>query len=289
MNGRLKRFALAVLVAVLGAATVVLPALAGSEAPTVEAVNYKYLGEESHYWSPSTASITTGAAVVFANSSATVPHGLQFTAGPGTPSCSGLPAAAQEASGAVGWRASCTFTAAGTYSFICTVHPATMKGTITVGPEGTTTTTTTSGGGTTPPPPGGTGTTPAPAVPPVGSGPPGALLVGGEGALKLSAPRHGSTVHGSIEVAPAGAGGTLEVDLLARSGALAARSSRQVRVGRVLLYYIAAGRRSFSVKLDARAQRSLRRRGRLALAVRIALTPPGGRAVTLSRALTLRR
>lgn len=272
-------------VATLGAVTVVLPALASSEPPTITAYSYEYLGSEVRYWTPESATVVEGGSVSFTNPYASTPHGLEFTAGPGKPVCTGLPKGAEEKTGAVSWTASCTFSAAGTYSFICTVHPTAMKGTITVGPPGTTTTTTT----TTTPPATGTGTSGGSTPPPAPGTGPVSLFVGGGSAIKLTAPRHATNVHGSVTIAPTAAGGTLEIDLLARRGALAARTAATVRVGQLLRYYVAAGPQSFTIKLSSRAKRALRAHGRLALTVRFTMTPPGGKPQAVTRALTVRR
>ncbi len=118
----------------LAVAFVVLPAVASSvePIPSVSAYNepggYKY-----HSWMLSTATITSGGDVKFSNPYNETHHGLKFIGGMAgaTPSCTGIPAAAGEPSGAVSWQGECTFSKPGTYTFECTVHPE-MKGTITV-------------------------------------------------------------------------------------------------------------------------------------------------------------
>jgi hypothetical protein len=118
--------------------------------------------------------------------------------------------------------------------------------------------------------------------------PSGAPLVAGS--LKLTVPRHVSSVHGSLLLAAASAGGTLEVDLLAKGSSLAkSRSSdKPVRVGRFLRKRVSAGKLSFAIALSAEAKRALARRHSLALTVKITLTPPLGHLSTLTRTLTLR-
>jgi plastocyanin len=273
-------------VALLGAATVVLPAMASSEAPpTVEAVTYKYLAEERRYWLPEAAQVGEGGRVTFSNSSSVYKHGLQFTGGPAVPSCTGLPAAAGEAAGATSWQGQCSFTAAGTYTFICTVHPTEMKGTVTVSPAGATTTatnpTTQSTTTTTP-------TTTAPAQ----NGPPGAgsLLAGTpSAAVKVPRSQRGGSVKGSVLVGNAGAGGRLVVQLLVGRASLATgAAAREVQVGRLTRSSLRAGRVSFAVSLNARARRALRRRGHLNVKARLRLSVGGGAAVTVTRSVTLR-
>jgi hypothetical protein len=150
-----------------------------------------------------------------------------------------------------------------------------MTGTVTVSQDGTTTTTTSAPTGA----PTTTGTTPGPTTE-VPSGPP---LVGGP---SLRTSQHGTSVHGSLEISPAGAGDRLEVDLLASSLSLGAGGhATRVTVGRLVHSKATVGRQSFSVKLSAQARRALKRRHRLALTVRIVLTPNNGKSTTLTRSV----
>jgi plastocyanin len=278
--------------ALLGAAVVSLPAIAGSETiPTIEA--YEYGSAYSyHYWQPTLAAIAPGGVVKFVNPYTEANHGLKFTGGPATPSCRGIPAAAGEASGAPSWHGECSFPAAGTYTFICTVHPTEMKGTIDVTATETTTTT------TNPIQPAPSPTTSTGAPSPVGqpgggtlgsSGAPGSSLLGGlASAVKLAPGPHGVSVRGSVDVSQAGAGGRLEVDLLVRRASLGrAGGAAQVRVGRLVRSPLGAGVVSFTVALDARARLALRSRRRLAVAVKLALTPMHGAAVSSVRSVLL--
>jgi plastocyanin len=123
-----------------------------------------------------------------------------------------------------------------------------------------------------------------PPVPLVGQVPPAVLA----GSLQLTAARHGPAVHGSIEVSAAGAGGRLEVDLLATGAALATHHTIRVIVGRLIRPAVPAGRVTFAVALGARGKSALRRHRRLALTVRVVLTPTAGGAVVLTRSLVLR-
>ena len=147
-----------------------------------------------------------------------------------------------------------------------------------------------------PPPPSSPAPTPAPspttptatiAITPVApaepmSGPP---LVGGP---SLRSSQQGSSVHGSLDVSQAGTGGRLEVDLLATGASLArARRPSGVRVGRYLRSAVQAGVVSFAVPLMARGKSALRRHRRLALTVRIVLTPARGTAVTVTKSVVL--
>jgi plastocyanin len=264
------------------AAGLVLPAVAVSETtPTIEAANSSgYYGEQRHSWSPSVATVAAGEAVTFANNSSEVPHGLEWTgtSGQPTPTCTGVPVG----SSATNWRGQCAFSQPGTYTFRCTVHPTEMTGTIAVNANGTVTT-------TTPGPPGG-GTNP----PTSSSGaPPGAGSNGSPSApsplLAVSVParQHGSSVHGSVVVSQAAAGGRLEASLLAKGASLAAVRSAQVRVGRVVRAALRAGTSYFAVPLSARARHVLQRHRRLALTLTIVLTPVHSSAATVVRAVVV--
>lgn len=243
--------------AVLGSAAALLSAAPSvAEGPTIEAAGGAYGG---YYWSPSSAEVGGGGAVAFRSASATVPHGVTWTGGPETPSCSGVPID----EGRTSWSGSCTFTQPGTYAFRCYVHPTEMTGTITVSSSGTVT--------TSPPPP--------PAESPL-NGP-------AAQALELARAQRGS-VRGSIELSQAAAGGRLEVDLVARRSALLGAGHRgTMRVGRLLRSYLRAGRASFAVPLKPPARRALRRHKRLALTVTVIVTPLEGEAVKLRRAVVI--
>jgi plastocyanin len=481
--------------AVLGLVAATPPALASSEPPSISAYNEPGI-YGFHSWMPSTATIGTSRAVKFANPYSTTYHGLKFTGGSAgtTPSCTGIPAAAGEVTGALSWQGECTFSAPGTYTFICTVHPNEMQGTITVKAPGTPIATTEAptelthatarlngslnpegnaaeyrfdygtstvsehatstlglsaedfsghpvsaaltgltpgaeyhvrlvaiygvgeiavlGGeqtfttpvpaaptaatgqasgpteteatlkgtvdpnegeateysfeyGTTlsygqstkptslpptdrvnhavsvtlsglapgteyhfrlvahnnlgpatgvdrtfttaspPPPPsetppsqpptsGTTGTTSTPAVTPTLIAfapllPTGSPLVGGSHALTLAASQHGSSVHGSIDVSSAGAGGKLEVAVFAQRASLAAiHHPSGVRVGRLLRSAVHAGVVAFTAPLNAHARTALRRRRRLVLTVQIVLTPLAGAPASMTRSMVLR-
>lgn len=260
-------------IAVLGAAVVALPTLALSETtpPPVVAENAGIY----HYWRPPSVSIAPGEQVSFSNPT-DVPHGIHWNSTPaGAPTCTaGVPVGGTE--GATKWAGSCTFTAAGTYTYYCTVHGPSMSGTITVG----TPSTTPAGFETAP-----STTTAAPGAPGVAGGPGTASAPAGAAlsALKLTATRHGASVRGSLHLASAAAGGTLSVVLQAKLG------GRRVQIGRLTRAYISAGAQSWSIAISAQARRALHARGHLAIVAKISLTPPGGTATTLTRTLALRR
>jgi plastocyanin len=276
------------LAAALGAAVVVLPAIAASETgQTIEAVNKPGEGiykEETHAWSPQQVTITPNATVTLSNPTE-VKHGVEWVSAPATPACtSGVPVGSTEAASNTKWSGTCTFTTPGVYVFYCTVHHAAMTGKVTVAANGTITTTT----------PTSTTTTSAPTTP--GESPTSATLTPGSplagsaaNAVKLPYAQRGKSVRGSVAVSAAGAGGRLEVDLLARRAALASAGHLPpVRVGRSLHASLRAGRVPFSVPLTARARNALSRRGRLALSVKVVLKPMSGSTVTVTRAVVVR-
>jgi plastocyanin len=114
---------------------------------------------------------------------------------------------------------------------------------------------------------------------------PGPPLLGGP---SLRADQHGSTVRGSLAISPTGAGGRLEVDLLAKAASLSnTPRSGVVRVGRLVRALVSAGRLSFSVQLTPPGEHALMRHRRLALSVKITVTPPNGIAVTVTRSVVL--
>ena len=195
--------------AALGVAAVALPATAASEgSPTIETE------DPVHHWKPPAATIEAGGAIVFKNPSATVPHGVHWVSGPGTPSCEpSVPVGTSPAASGTSWSGSCTFAAAGTYTFYCTVHGASMSGTITVSgagtkeppgettPTGPTVTTTPGANGAGGSPSAGAGSSPS------GAGGPAAASAAALSALRLTVPHHGGVLHGSLLVPAADARG----------------------------------------------------------------------------------
>jgi plastocyanin len=260
------------LAAVLGVAAVVLPAVASSEAtPTVSAVEVGSYGYGGFAWSPSQLEVGAGETVAFQNTSATVEHGVVWTAGPETPNCPGVPIG----EGKTSWKGTCTFAHAGVYSFHCFVHPTEMKGTITVSADGTVTTTTT----TTPTTP----TTTAPTSTTPTESHSGSPLLGSP---SLRSSQRGDAIKGSLDISKAGVGDRLEVDVLARTASLAkAKRPASTRVGRFVRGSVSAGSVSFAVSLDAKARAALKRHRRLGLTVKITLTPFYGEALTITRAV----
>jgi hypothetical protein len=108
------------------------------------------------------------------------------------------------------------------------------------------------------------------------------------GVTSLRADQSGSTVRGSLDISPSGAGGRLEVDLLAKVASLSrAPRSGAVRVGRLVRGPVSAGRLSVSVQLTLRAKHALIRHRHLALSVKFILTPPNGITVTVTRSVVV--
>jgi plastocyanin len=261
------------LVALFGVATAVLPAIASSEEASspVEAVNEGAGIYGTHRWSPAQTTVMAGGVVTFSNSSE-IPHGVEWRSAV-RPSCEEgpgkVPVGTNETASGTKWSGKCTFSQPGSYTFWCTVHHGEMTGTITVNANGTTTTTTTTTPTTT------TTTTPEP--------PNGSPLVGSP---SLRSSQRGGSVKGSLDISKAGAGDRLEVDVLARSASVAkAKRSTPVRVGRFIRSSVPVGTVSFVVKLDAKARKALKRHHRLALTVKITLTPLYGEATTLTRSV----
>jgi hypothetical protein len=196
------------------------------------------------------------------------------------PACTGVPTSAM-----TNWEGKCKFEQPGTYKFesstLFSAGPNYTKYEIVV--EGATTGTTPTTPTTTTP------TTTTPTTPTTPSKPShGSPLEGGSRALKLAGSQHGSSVRGSVKISQAGAGGRLEVGLFAAGASLAkAGHPAHVRVGRLVRTSLKADRVSFSVPLSAKGTASLRRHRRLALTVKITLTPLDGAAVTVTRGVVL--
>jgi plastocyanin len=146
------------LVAVLGAALAVIPAMATTSTPPSTAT---VSGLESIMWSPMEVAVTPGGTVTFQNSSSNVPHGVVWKSGPETPVCNGVPID----EGKTNWTGSCTFSREGTYEYYCYVHGMRMAGKIYVNPNGAVPTTTTTTPTTTTTTPTTTTTTPTTTTP----------------------------------------------------------------------------------------------------------------------------
>jgi plastocyanin len=301
--------------------SVIGPRIAGSETtPQVEAVNTGGAIGAEHAWSPAQVTVAEGGTVAFQNSSAVVPHGVEWVGGPGKPACSsGVPVgtSAEPAASGTNWSGTCSFAKPGVYTFYCTVHGPEMTGRITVSAAGATTVTVPGMAPTTTPGP----TAPGAGTPPSSPGQPepgvglGSPLAGSAAqAVKLAKVQRRGAVRGSVQLSQAGVGGRLQVDLFASAaafgkqgrtgqaraaggsmsrvligqGRVARASTGRVWVGRLVRSALDAGRVPFAVALTQRGRTALRRRGSLALTVRIVLTPTAGAAVTVTRNVIVR-
>jgi hypothetical protein len=235
--------------------------------------------------SPAPASkvtIATGGEVVFTDNANTKANIAWMGTAPAcSPSVPVSPAAPRAP-----WEGRCRFEQPGTYRFESstlfnggpslnyTEYEIVVEGAGTGATPTTMTTTTTP-----------TTTTVAPTTP---SEPSHGSPLEGARALKLAGSQRGSAVRGSIEVSQAGAGGRLEVGLFATGASLAkAGHPARVRVGRLVRSSLQAGSVSFSVPLSAKGKAALRRHRRLALTVKITLTPLRSAAVTVTRVVVL--
>jgi plastocyanin len=271
--------------ALLGAAMAVLPALAASPSEAKLEVNENCVEPDWPCWATSGSSqpaakvtIASGGSVTFTDSKTAANIAWTGTA----PTCeSAVPVA--PASPKTGWEGKCTFATPGTYKFeSSTLWPEYTKYEVVVEGSATTPSTPTTGeggskGGST------SGTTTSGSAP-ASESPMGSPL---SGAPRISSSQRGSAVKGSLEVAKAGVGDRLEVDLIAATASLAKAGHATQVVGRFVSASVSAGQRSFSVKLDAKARRALTRHHHLALKVRITLTPVYGEAMSVIRSVTL--
>jgi hypothetical protein len=301
---RLRKRLLFPLAALLGAAVVVLPALAASSEAKLE-VNENCNFPNWPCWTvpgsnptPASVKIAPGGVVTFADKTS-VAANIAWTGA--APTCSpAVPVSPAPAS--TGWEGTCTFEAPGRYRFeSSSLYYAYTKYEIVVeaATTGTTPTGTGTAGGSSGASGSGTSTSGSGTQTQTGGGSAGQ---GGNGAAvgspfvgnsssacKLHSTQRGQSVHGSVEVSQAGAGGRLEVELLATRASLAgAGHSSHVQVGRLVRSSVPAGTDTFAVSLDARARHALHVHGHLALSVKIALTSVHGSPVTLTRSVVVR-
>jgi plastocyanin len=275
------------LVALLGASVAVLPAIASSAGPSSTAT---VSGLESLMWSPMEVTVTPGGTVTFEDASTSVPHGIVWTHVPATPSCTGVPID----EGKTDWQGTCTFAQEGVYEYDCYVHGAYMSGKVYVSQAGTMPTSSSTA-------PGSSSTSTMTMSAPGASTVPGATQTGATkpptpadslsaSTLRLASSQRGPRVQGSVQVAQSGSRLTVEVFTaaaqladVARLGhpAQRARARRSpARIGRFARSSLPAGRAFFSVTLDQRAARALRKNRHLAVSVRLMLTTPAGTVVT---------
>ena len=297
---RLRMLVLLALAARMGTAVAVLPALAAAPSEVKLEVAQNCNQPNWPCWNPKGSpegnvgfnevapfTIAQGGTISFEDNDSKAPTDVIWKSA--APSCiSAVPSTPE-----TGWKSTCTFSTTGEYEFESqelfndgvsnyTKYKVIVEGAAT----GTTPTTPMTPGG------GGGGTTTSPTSPTGGSAPgaaPASPLVGSASeAIKLARTQHGSSVRGSVEISQAGVGGRLEVDLRA-SGASPAKAghSPQVRVGRLVRSSLYAGTTSFTVALNAKGKAALRRHRRLALTVKVTLTPLHGAAVTVTHVVVL--
>jgi plastocyanin len=262
------------------AAVALVPAAAIAEAPpligAIKAVDFDWTNPAG---GGNEVVIAPGGTVEFSYPSGGNAHNVVFegaaptsctqTAGPGSggvPPLPGVPTAA-------GWAGDCKFDVEGTFEFVCGLHSF-MHGSVVVS-------------ATVPPPkpPGGGGG---------GGGAGGGGGSGGGGAagtgpaaskLVLSGVQRGGVVRGSVLVGDAGS--RLLVELSARRAALGGKGAGLVGVGR-LAKAVGAGKRTFAVNLSGAAKRAIAADGRLAVTVKVKVTPAAGAAFKATRPVTVK-
>jgi plastocyanin len=231
------------------------PALAYSDVAadgSFKAVDFGWVADGG---SGNELTIAPGETVAFAYPTGASFHNVVFE-GMQPSACTGV----QPDDSSPGWSGNCRFDEAGTFRFVCGVHPE-MTGRVIVRAAPTPT------------------PTPTPTIDPGGSPAPTATPTPAPTtSLKVTLARtqRSMRVRGAVEVAQAGS--RLQVT---------ARTNR--RVGRFVRRSTGPGTAVFSVGLDARARKALRTKGRLTVTVRIALTAPGAKTLTRRAKTTLTR
>jgi len=169
-----------------------------------------------------------------------------------------------------GWSGTCTFNTAGSYAFHCKMHAYSMTGTVLVEAASSTTT------------PGGTTAT----TPTSTSGNSTSLP---RPTVTVARRQKGVVVRGSVTT-PAGPSQVVVTALVSNRDLSTHRPKRakQARVGSQTKRSTGTGKTSFAVKLNATARRALHRRHRLAVNLRIVVTPQGGPAAAKTVAVALR-
>jgi hypothetical protein len=282
---RPRTFLLFALAALMGTTIAVAPALAAPSEAKLE-VNENCVKADWPCWATPGSSqpaakvtIASGGSVMYADSKTAANIAWIGTA----PTCeSSVPVA--PAAVKTGWEGKCTFATPGTYQFESstlwfeyTKYEVVVEGSPTTTPPTGTTGESGPKGSSTP----GT-TTPSPT--PAGKSRTGPPL---SGAPTIHSSQRGTTVKGSLQISKAGAGDRLEVDLLATTASLAKAGHTTQVVGRFASASVSAGEQSFSVKLNARARKALKRHHRLALEVKITLTPVHGEATSVTKSVTV--
>jgi plastocyanin len=246
------------LIVLAGAAAAALPTTASSDTPpVVSAQDMSGVYGASHSWSPANVTVAQGGAVTFQYQPGAPPqgssmHSVVFQSPPSTPSCSGVPQTDGSGQPAP-WSGTCTFSAPGTYNFVCGVHGAAMSGAITVTGSGMT-----------------TGTTTGPSTGPTADA----------SALAVASSQKGTSVRGKVTI---GHDGSSLSAVLTASGRLA----KVTRVGSLAKTGLKAGRYRFAVPLNRRGRRALKRRHRISLTLRLRVNAPDRTSATLSTRVRL--
>jgi plastocyanin len=252
-----------------GAALALAVASSGAAAPdtaSIEAYDYGFKDPDTNL---NSTTVAMGGTVAFSYpAGGTSSHNIVFdtsqpssctqTAGADVGPVPPLPAAPSGA----GWAGTCTFNSAGRFAFHCGLH-AFMTGAVEVVDPNAPATGTTA-------PPGETQPTPGELAPP---------------GVKVAHRQRGTVVRGSVTT-PAGPSHIVVRAFVAKR-APAARA-RQVRIGSVTKDSKGTGKTAFALRINRAARRALHRRHRLAVNLRIAVTPAAGPAVTKTVAVTLR-
>jgi plastocyanin len=279
------------LIVVTGLGVLVLSGQAESQAPATASIVASPTANafSTPDGGPANVTIATGGVVSFSYAgAATRRHNVNFSSAQpssctltgGTPSTGTQPPLPNPATNTP-WAGYCTFANAGTYDFVCEIHPL-MTGSVTVNAPATS-----------PPPPPGAAPPPPPgaAPPPPPVAPPGVLpaLTRAPAARKLTVAlrQRGTAVRGTVNVRSAGSS-LLARALATRKALSGGASTAEVEVGRVSRASTGPGGVAFKVALGASGQRALRRNGRLLIRVRMTIDPPAGSTYKASRLVILR-
>lgn len=249
------------------------PAAVGASAPSTAAVTAVDFDWSMPGATDYTATIAQGGSVSFSYPAGVSIHNVDFTGG-GPTACtqtagstigpvSPLPATPE----APGWSGTCRFDTPGTYLFVCDNHNY-MKGTIVVEGHGATTTTTSASTTAT-----GTSSAAAGQAPGAGSSAPGgASSPSGRPRVSVAHRQRGAVLRGTVTT-PAGRS---QITVTAyRSG-----HGTRTRIGSQSKRSTGTGPTAFAVKLDSAGRRALLRAHRLAVDLRVVITPAAGRPVT---------
>jgi hypothetical protein len=246
------------LIAAVMVCAVLAPALAHSQAPTSGSFKAGDVGY-SGVWTaaPGGGTVLTlsrPATVEFSYPTGASAHTVTWKNG-AAPSCPGVPKDLNFAAGQPGWKGTCTFTDAGEYSFACGIHPDMTGKVIVTAPAATSSPTATATATPSPTPDAATTPSAAPQPPPSGSPTPAQAPT-----YKVARSQKGTKVRGTVTLAQ---GSRLEVTV---------RLNKR-RVGRSTK--TAGGTTTFSITLDAKARKQLKRKHNLKLTVTVAVTQPG--------------